>query len=78
MSSKSAKKYKVKIRWTLAEHLVSEEEYSLSPDERHGTEKSRTYDFRTKQERDTFMKGVEQAIGWSDYEIVKDKVYDDE
>lgn len=34
---------------------------------------SSTYNFETKAERDAFMYGVEEAIGWSDYELVEDE-----
>lgn len=76
MSSKTSKKYKLRIRWTLAEHLIPEDLASLDG-YREPEQKERTYDFRTKQERDIFMKGVEQAIGWSEYEILKEKEYDE-
>jgi len=29
-----------------------------------------TYVFETKGERDAFMRGVEQAIGWTEYEVI--------
>lgn len=34
---------------------------------------SSTYSFDTTDERDAFMHGVEEAIGWSDYELVEDE-----
>lgn len=34
---------------------------------------SSTYNFETNAEREAFMYGVEEAIGWSDYELVEDE-----
>jgi len=32
-----------------------------------------TYEFATEAERDAFFLGVEEASGWSDYEVVEDE-----
>ena len=73
MSSKTAKKFKIRIRWFHEAHVDD------VADEWSDREvKERTYDFRTEKERDAFLKGVEQAIGWTEYEIMKNKEYDNE
>jgi hypothetical protein len=32
-----------------------------------------TYQFRTQEEMDAFMSGVEEAIGWMDYLVVEEE-----
>lgn len=72
MSGKTSKKYKVKIVWK-----GDPPADLLFPNgDEDGETKQRTYDFKTKQERDAFLKGVEQAIGWNEYEIVREAEYD--
>lgn len=73
MSSKTAKKFKVRIKWFLdAHHDLGDDEWN------DGEVKERTYDFKTERERDAFLQGVEQAVGWSEYEVLKNKEYDNE
>ncbi len=75
MSSKKHKKYKVKIIWRsqITDSTFPPREW----DDTDSETKQRTYDFRTKQERDIFLKGVEQAIGWDEYEVVQEREYDE-
>jgi hypothetical protein len=71
VSNKSAKKYKVKILWTGAPVIT------IFPGDDVDEMKQRTYDFRSKQERDAFLRGVGEAIGWNSFEIVKEAEYDE-
>lgn len=78
MSSKTSKKWKVKILWKGVDDKPPCDSLFPPPYTEDDCEtKQRTYDFRSKQERDAFLKGVEQAIGWNEYEIVKEAEYDE-
>lgn len=57
---KQSKKFEVKIVWGSA----STREENPDPS---------TYSFDTKAELVAFLEGVEEACGWSEYEIVEDE-----
>jgi hypothetical protein len=39
-------------------------------------DKIRIYSFQTKEELDAFLKGIEEAIGFKEYEVLNDKQID--
>ena len=38
-----------------------------------GGEETKTYQFKTKEQKAFFMKGVDEAEGWLKYEILEEK-----
>jgi len=55
----ASKKFSVKIRWG-AEQTRKDNKDAYA-----------VYDFGSQTELDAFMKGVDEASGWTDYEVVK-------
>lgn len=58
---KEERKHKAVLRW--GSEMTREDNEGVSS----------TYNFDTTAERDAFMYGVDEAIGWSDYELVEDE-----
>ena len=56
-----SKPHKAVIRW--GSEMTREDNEGVSS----------SYSFETNAELEAFMRGVEEAIGWSDYELVEDE-----